>query len=118
MSSNFKLDIPYIAGLFDAKGIVSKRNKVWKIEISMEDINVMELIHETLECGNLRLVVPTIGKKYWRWQCVGKDCLFVAKLLWPHVTVKLHRIEQIIDHYDPGLQDLNDNVVELNRFRK
>ena len=49
---------------------------------------------------------------------MGKDCLFVAKLLWPHVTVKLHRIEQIIDHYDPGLQDLNDNVVELNRFRK
>ena len=118
MSNNFKLDMSYIAGLFDAKGTISQRNKVWKMEISMPDINVMELVHETLECGHLRVIVTAPGKKYWRWQCVGKDCLFVAKLLWPLITVKLHRIEQIIDHYDPGLQDLNDNVVELDSFRK
>ena len=30
MNSNYKLDIPYIAGLFDVKGIIkkSKKNKV------------------------------------------------------------------------------------------
>ena len=56
MNSNFKLDIPYIAGLFDAKGTISHRNKVWKMEMSMPDRNVMELIHETLECGGSVLI--------------------------------------------------------------
>ena len=60
MNSNFKLDISYIAGLFDAKGIVSHRNK-----------------------------------------------------LWSYTTVKLHKIEQIIDHYEPDIQDVDDNLVDL-----
>jgi hypothetical protein len=34
-----------------------------------------------------------------------------------HVLIKLHKIEQIIDHYDPHMQDLDDNVVELDTFR-
>jgi|TARA_B110000196_G_C21012135_1_gene598451 hypothetical protein len=108
MNSNFKLDISYIAGLFDAKGIVSHRNKVWKMEISMADKNVMELVHETLECGELRKI-----KKQWRWKCLGKDCFFMAKLLWSYTTVKLHKIEQIIDHYEPDIQDVDDNLVDL-----
>jgi len=112
MNDNFKLDTSYIAGLFDAKGTISQRSKVWKMELIMADKNVMELVHETLECGELREI-----KKQWRWQCVDKDCFFIAKALWPHVTVKLHKIEQIIDHYDPHLQDLKDNVVELDKFR-
>ena len=33
------------------------------------------------------------------------------------ILVKLHKIEQIIDHYDPDIQDLDDNVVELDKFR-
>ena len=48
MNNNFKLDIPYIAGLFDAKSSISCRKKVWKMEMSMPDRNVMELVHETL----------------------------------------------------------------------
>ena len=113
MNNNFKLDTSYIAGLFDAKGTISKRNKVWKMEMSMADRNVMELVHETLGCGTLREI-----KKQWRWQCVDKDCFFIARALWPYVTVKLHKIEQIIDHYEPEVQDLNDNVIELDSFRK
>ena len=27
------------------------------------------------------------------------------------------KIEQVIDHYEPEIQDLDDNVVELDRFR-
>ena len=108
MNNNFKLDISYIAGLFDAKGIVSHRNKVWKMEISMADKNVMELVHETLECGELRKI-----KKQWRWKFLGKDCFFMAKLLWSYTTVKLHKIEQIIDHYEPDIQDVDDNLVDL-----
>ena len=108
MNSNFKLDIPYIAGLFDAKGTISHRNKVWKMEMSMPDRNVMELIHETL----------IMGKKYWRWQCLDRNCFFIARLLWAHVNVKLHKIEQIIDYYEPDIQDVNDNLVDLALERK
>jgi len=117
MNNNYKLDISYIAGLFDAKGIISHRNKVWKMEITMADRNVMELVHETLECGTL-LEKKIEGKKYWSWQCFNKNCFFVAKELWPHVVVKLHKIEQIIDHYEPDIQDLDDNVVDISLERK
>ena len=135
MNDNFKLDIEYIAGLFDGEGsiyykqITEKRKgrnpcKVWKIrmEMSMTDKNVMELVHETLGCGSLnerRFLKPYAKnwKKQWRWQCSHRDALYVCKLLWPHAIVKLHKIEQIIDHYEPDIQDLGDNVVDLEKER-
>ena len=117
MNNNFKLDIPYIAGLFDAKSSISCRKKVWKMEMSMPDRNVMELVHETLECGELR-EKKIMGKKQWRWQCLDRNCFFIARLLWPHVNVKLHKIEQIIDYYEPDIQDVNDNLVDLALERK
>ena len=112
MNSNLKLEISYIAGLFDAKGAISQRNKVWKMEMSMSDRNVMELVHETLGCGELR-EKKVAGKKQWRWTCLNKECFFVAELFWAHTLVKLHKIEQIIDHYGPNIQELGDNVVDL-----
>jgi hypothetical protein len=72
----------------------------------------MELVHETLKCGDLREI-----KKQWRWTCFDKDCFFFAKQFGPYTTVKLHKIEQIIDYYQPDIQDLDDNVVELDKFR-
>ena len=113
MNDNFKLEIPYIAGLFDSRGSISYRKKVWKMEMSMTDKNVMELIHETLDCGTLKGI-----KKQWRWQCSHRDTLHICKLFWPYATVKLHKIEQIIDHYEPDIQELEDNVVELDTYRK
>ena len=132
MNNNFKLDIAYIAGLFDSRGsiyykqIIEKRKtkkptKVWKIrmEMSMPDKNVMELVHETLGCGTLHeKKVPKGIKKYWRWQCAHRDTLYVCKLLWPYVVVKLHKIEQVIDHYEPRAQDLGDNIVDLETERE
>jgi len=56
-------------------------------------------------------------KPQWRWRCTFRDCLQVCKKLWPHAIVKLHDIEKVIDHYEPGIQDLDDNVIELDRFR-
>ena len=116
MNSNYKLDIPYIAGLFDVKGIIKKSKKTkwhWKIEITMTDRNVIELIHETLEFGSL------IKKgKQWTWTCFDKDCFFVARILWAHVNVKLHKIEQIIDYYEPDIQELGDNLVDLDLERE
>ncbi len=131
MNDNFKLDIAYIAGLFDSRGsiyykqVIEKRNtkkpvKVWKIrmEMSMPDKNVIELVHETLGCGTLREKKVAGKKKRWRWQCSYRDALYVCKLLWPHTVIKLHKIEQIIDHYEPDIQELGDNVVELDAYRK
>ena len=118
MNSNTKLDIIYIAGIFDAKGTIKTSKslivgKVWRMEVSMADRNVMELIHETLEFGSLLK-----KEKQWTWTCFDKDSFFVAKILWAHVNVKLHKIEQIIDHYEPELQDTDDNLVDLDLERE
>ena len=136
MNDNHKLDIAYIAGLFDADGSVSykkypkKRKGVkkdymtWNIrlEISMTDKNVIELVHETLMVGTVHKRPPgkgQLGKKMqYRWRCGYRDALYVCKLLWPYAVVKLHKIEQIIDHYEPDIQELGDNVVELDAYRK
>ena len=53
----------------------------------------------------------------YRWRCGYRDALHVCKLLWPYVIIKLHKIEQIIDHYEPNIQELGDNVVELDTYR-
>ena len=136
MNDNHKLDIAYIAGLFDGEGTVSykkypkKRKGVkkdyitWNIrlEISMTDKNIIELVHETLMCGSVAKKPPSKGqmgrKMQYRWRCSHRDALHVCKLLWPHTVVKLHQIEQIIDHYEPNIQELGDNVVELDTYRK
>ena len=135
MNDNFKLDIAYIAGLFDGEGNVSykkypKKRKgtkkdymTWNIrlEISMTDKNIIELVHETLMVGTVHEKPPgkgQLGKKMqYRWRCGYRDALHVCKLLWPYVIIKLHKIEQIIDHYEPNIQELGDNVVELDTYR-
>ena len=128
-------DIAYIAGLFDGEGSITckkykerkkKGNKVkyyncWRVvmEISMTDKNAVEFVHETLGCGALKpKKVPKGVKKQWRWRCVFRDALYVCKLLWPYAITKLHKIEQIIDHYEPNIQDLDDNVVDLASERE
>ena len=135
MNDNFKLDIAYIAGLFDADGNVTykkypkkikgtnKASMTWSIrlELCMTDKNVIELVHETLGCGTFHEKPPSkgqLGKKMqYRWRCGYRDALHVCKLLWPYATVKLHKIEKIIDHYEPDIQDLGDNVVDLEKER-
>ena len=42
----------------------------------------------------------------------------MCKLLWLFAQVKLHKIEQIIDHYEPYIQSLDDNVVDLTLERE
>ena len=54
----------------------------------------------------------------YRWRCSHRDALYVAKLIWSEAKVKLHKIEQIIDHYEPDIQELGDNIVELDKYRK
>ena len=126
----------YIAGLFDGEGTITykkyyerkkKGNVVnkyncWRIsmEIAMTDEQVIRWVHEVLQVGSVikRNVkgLNKAGKKYktqWRWRCTFRDALYVCKLLWPYAIVKLHKIEQVIDHYEPRAQELGDNVVDL-----
>ena len=128
-------DIAYIAGLFDGEGSVEytrrwekrtkgRRYKVWRItlEMSMTDESVIRWVHEVLGVGTVSIRVKNKSpsskphwKKQWRWRCSFREALYVAKLLWPHAQTKLHKLEQIIDHYDPEYN--TENVVALEDYR-
>jgi len=128
-------DLAYIAGLFDGEGCVTckkkptKRNdrggKVYnqwyiRCEIAMTNKEVISWLHETLGFGwsaEKKYHTKPQYKKQWRWCCGYRDALTFAKLIWPFAQVKLHKIEQIIDHYEPSAQELGDNVVDLEAER-
>ena len=130
-------DAAYIAGLFDGEGCVTCKQKPtkradrggkvynqWYIrcEITMTDKEVIEWLHETLGFGWSREKKyskrPKHYKRQWRWCCGYRDALTFAKLLWPYAQVKLHKLEKIIDHYEPRAQELGDNVVDLETERQ
>ena len=123
-------DAAYVAGLFDGEGSVyikrmdqvkHKRprkpvHKVWviRMEMAMTDNEVIKWCHDLFGCGAFgERKVKKGYKRQWRWRVSHRDALYVAKILWPHTQVKLHKIEQIIDHYEPRAQELGDNIVDL-----
>ena len=126
-------DVAYIAGLFDGGGSVTykqlmkKRGKnkkaypTWdvRMEINMTDKSIIQWVHETLGVGTFGEKPPGKGqlgrKMQYRWRCGFRDAYYVAKILWPYAQVKLHKIEQIIDHYEPAYPD--SNVVSLEDYR-
>ena len=128
-------DAAYVAGLFDGEGSVyikrmdqmkHKRpgkpvHKVWviRMEMAMTDKDTIKWCHELFGCGHFgERKVKKGYKRQWRWRVSHRDALYVAKILWPHAKTKLHKIEQIIDHYEPRAQDLADNVVDLEIERQ
>jgi len=131
MNFNDQLDIGYIAGVFDADGSISfkkypkkrkgsdKDYKTYdiRLELSMITKEVVDAVHATLGVGSVRPKPPGKGqlgtKMQYRWRCGFRDALHVCKLFWPYAIVKLHKIEQIINHYEPDIQDLDDNVVDF-----
>jgi len=133
MNFNDQLDIGYIAGVFDADGSISfkkypkkrkgsdKDYKTYdiRLELSMITKEVVDAVHATLGVGSVRPKPPGKGqlgtKMQYRWRCGFRDALHVCKLFWPYAIVKLHKIEQIINHYEPDIQDLDDNVVDFAR---
>ena len=136
MNFNDQLDIGYIAGVFDADGSISfkkypkkrkgsdKDYKTYdiRLELSMITKEVIDAVHATLGVGTVRPKPPGKGqlgtKMQYRWRCGFRDALHVCKLFWPYAIVKLHKIEQIIDHYEPNIQDLDDNIVDLRLERE
>ena len=135
-------NIAYIAGLFDGEGSIHFRRAPEKkkkhkgdgyrisnsirinMEITMTDEPVIRWVHETLKVGTVtkkpRSGFRKNGTKYlmqYRWRCTFRDAYYVCRLLWPYVQVKLHKVEQIIDHYSPDYI-FDDKVVSLQQYRE
>ena len=125
----------YVAGLFDGEGSVyikrmdqikHKRpgkpvHKVWviRMEMAMTDKDTIKWCYDLFGCGHFgeRKVKPGY-KRQWRWRVSHRDALYVAKILWPYAKIKLHKIEQIIDHYEPRARELGDNIIDLETERE
>jgi hypothetical protein len=126
-------DAAYIAGLFDGEGSVDfarrkekKKGKTYTVQrilmrIEMTDEDVLNWVHEKLGVGTVRKrnrspSIKTHWKDRWVYSVRFRQAYKVAKLLWPFAQVKLHKLEQIIDHYEPEYGD--NNVVNLEDYRK
>ena len=135
-------DAAYLAGLFDGEGSAQCKQKWTKkkkhkgkgyrmsnsmrisMEIAMTDESVIRWVHETLNVGSVikRNIkgLNKAGKKYktqWRWRCTFREAYYVCRLIWPYVQVKLHKVEQLIDHYSPD-HVFNGKVVSLQQYRE
>ena len=129
-------DVAYLAGLIDGEGSIyfrknhkQRRNTrpgkpihnvtVIRLEIAMTDKDTIKWCHDTFKCGSFgeRKVKPGY-KRQWRWRVAHRDCLEICMAVWPHIKNKLHKIEQVIDHYEPHAKNLGDNVIDLELERE
>ena len=86
----------------------------------MTDEFVIKWLHEVLGFGwvaEKRYNNKPKYKKQWRWCCGYRDALLFAKIIWPYTQVKLHQIENIIDHYEATKPD-RKNVIDLDSYRR
>ena len=133
-------DLAYIAGLFDGEGSVlfTRKNEKKKkhngngyrnsnsirinMEITMTDKSVIYWVHEVLSCGTVtrkpRKGLRKDGTKYlmqWRWRCTFREAYYVCCLIWPWSHTKLHKIQQIIEHY--ATQNLDNKIISLDEYK-
>jgi len=131
-----EVDKAYIAGLFDGEGSIHFKRKPEKkrsgtydcmrisMEISMTDRSVLIWVHEVLGVGTLNKK-PRKGKRVdgsnylmqYRWRCTFRDAFYVCCLLWPFAHTKLHKIQQVIEHYANEKVNM-DNIVDLADFKR
>jgi len=129
-----EFDRAYFAGLFDGEGSVyikrmdqmkHKRpgkpvHKVWviRMEIAMTDKETIKWCYDLFNCGSFgERKVKKGYKRQWRWRVAHRDALQVALAIWPYVKTKLHKVEQIIDHYDNYDGTSRGNVVDLEAYK-
>ena len=130
------VDKAYLAGLFDGEGSIHFKRKPEKkrsgtydcmrisMEISMTDRSVLIWVHEVLGVGTLNKK-PRKGKRVdgsnylmqYRWRCTFRDAFYVCCLLWPFAHTKLHKIQQVIEHYANEKVNM-DNIVDLADFKR
>ena len=133
-------DIAFIAGLFDGEGSIYfkrgvERKKKHKgggyrisnslrlsMEITMTDRSVLAWVHSVLGVGTLnkkpRKGFRKDGTKFlmqYKWRCTFRDAYKVCRLIWPWSKTKLHKVEQVIDHYDPHI--FEGNVVSMEQYK-
>src|SRR6056300_1991415 len=129
------VDKAYIAGLFDGEGSIHFKRKPEKkrsgtydcmrisMEISMTDRSVLIWVHEVLGVGTLNKK-PRKGKRVdgsdylmqYRWRCTFRDAYHVCCLLWPFAHTKLHKIQEVIEHYTT--KAFKDNVISLDEYKQ
>ena len=127
-------DKSYIAGLFDGEGSIdyaqrykkigNRRSLTWNIlmRIQMTDEHVLRWVHKTLKVGTIRKKnrSPSI-KSHWKdsriYSVRYRQAYDVCKLLWPYAKVKLHKIEQIIDHYEPD-HIMDGKIIDLQGYKE
>ena len=129
-----EFDRAYFAGLFDGEGSVyikrmdqmkHKRpgkpvHKVWviRMEIAMTDKETIKWCYDSFNCGSFgERKVKEGYKRQWRWRVSHRDALHVAIAIWPHVKTKLHKVEQIIDHYENYDGTRRGNVVDMQAYK-
>ena len=90
----------------------------------MTDEEVVRWVHKLLKVGTVtnkpRKGLRKDGTKYlmqYSWRCAFRDCYYVCRLLWPYVQVKHHKIEQVIDHYEPDYL-MDGKVVDLQTYKE
>ena len=133
-------DLAYIAGLFDGEGSVFFKRATEKkkkhdgkgyrlsnsmrinMEITMTDKSVIYWVHEVLGCGTVtrkpRKGLRKDGTKYlmqWRWRCTFREAYYVCCLIWPWSPTKLHKIQEIIEHY--AAQNLDNKIISLDEYK-
>ena len=128
-------DWSYLAGLIDGEGSIyykqlkQKRHNrpgkpihnIWQIrlEIAMTSKDTIKWCHETFQCGSFgERKVPKGRKRQWRWRESHRECLEICIAVWPHIKNKLHKVEQVIDHYEPYAKNLGDNIIDLELERE
>ena len=126
-------DIAYIAGLFDGEGSIDfKRRKEKRgkyitnamqisMRIQMTDESILRWIHEVLKLGTIRKKnrSPSIKKHWkdsWIYTLRFREAYKVCCLIWPYAHVKLDKIQQIIDHYEP--HTIGGKVVNLKQYKE
>ena len=136
-------EVAYIAGLFDGEGSIyyARRKEKKKkhngkgyrtsmtqrinMEVAMTDEHVIRWVHEVLNVGTVvekrKKGLRKNGTPYlkqWKRRCTFREAYYVCRLLWHYAHTKLHKIEQVIDHYEPYAKNLGDNVIDLELERE
>ena len=136
------VDKAYIAGLFDGEGSIHIKRGIEKkkkhkgkpgyrlsnsmrisMEITMTDRSVLMWVYEVLGVGTLKpKTVKGTRKdgtpylKQYKWRCTFRDAYYVCCLLWPFAHTKLHKIQQVIEHYTT--KAFKDNVISLEEYKE
>ena len=88
----------------------------------MTDEHVLRWVHKTLKVGTIRKKnrspsIKSHWKDSWIYGVRYRQAYDVCKLLWPYAKVKLHKIEQIIDHYEPD-HIMDGKIIDLQGYKE